>query len=79
MPSIVSHHHLEFKKHCFGLAGTDIIQVLRDELETAMRLCGLTDLADASPDYVNTSDVDHLVRVGGHPYARKVRRPGSKL
>ncbi|KAI7767060.1 hypothetical protein ACKAV7_005342 [Fusarium commune] len=53
--------------------------ILRDELETAMRLCGLTDLADASPDYVNTSDVDHLVRVGGHPYVRKVRRPGSKL
>ncbi|KAF9769870.1 hypothetical protein IL306_012641 [Fusarium sp. DS 682] len=53
--------------------------ILRDELETAMRLCGLTDLADASPDYINTADIDHLVRVGGHPYARKVGRQDSKL
>ncbi|KAF4331838.1 CYB2-L-lactate dehydrogenase (cytochrome b2) [Fusarium beomiforme] len=53
--------------------------ILRDELETAMRLCGLMELADASPDYVNTADIDHLVRIGGHPYARKVRRQDSKL
>ncbi|KAF4445545.1 putative CYB2-L-lactate dehydrogenase (cytochrome b2) [Fusarium austroafricanum] len=53
--------------------------ILQDELETAMRLCGITDLADASPDFVNTLDIDHLVRVGGHPYARKVPRVSSKL
>lgn len=46
--------------------------VLKDEIETAMRLCGMTDLMrDASPDYVNTSDIDHHVTKGGHPYAKK--------
>lgn len=27
-----------------------------------MRLCGITDLSQASPDLLNTSDVDYLIR-----------------
>jgi L-lactate dehydrogenase (cytochrome) len=38
-----------------------------------MRLCGIRDLMkDASPDYLNTSDIDRYVVRGGHPYARKI-------
>ena len=39
------------------------VTVLKDELEVTMRLCGITSLGQASPDLLNTSDVDHLVRV----------------
>ncbi|KAF4966005.1 hypothetical protein FSARC_6260 [Fusarium sarcochroum] len=64
----------------YGVDGVvHAFNILKDELETAMRLCGITDLADASPDYVNTSDIDHLVRVGGHSYARRLPRVSSKL
>lgn len=55
---------------------------MQDELETAMRNIGITSLDQASPDYVHTGDVDHLVpSTRAHPYARvkaKSRR-GSKL
>ncbi|KAK9413904.1 hypothetical protein SUNI508_11480 [Seiridium unicorne] len=37
-------------------------EVLKDEIEVSMRLCGLTDLDQATPDMLNTSDVDYLVR-----------------
>ncbi|KAH7161596.1 putative mitochondrial cytochrome b2 [Dactylonectria macrodidyma] len=56
------------------------VDILRDEIETAMRLCGMTDLMeDAHPDYVNTTNIDHCVLRGGHPYARKARKPNSRL
>ncbi|KAH6880518.1 mitochondrial cytochrome b2-like protein [Thelonectria olida] len=63
----------------YGQEGVEhAAEILKDEIETAMRLCGMTDLIkDASPDYVNTSDIDHHVIKGGHPYAR--RRGHSKL
>ena len=49
-----------------------ICAVLKDEIETATALCGMTDLMrDASPKYVNTTDLDHLVPSRDHPYARK--------
>jgi len=63
---------------CAGVRGrrTDDVrwQVVKDEIETAMRLCGMADLMrDAHPDLVNTADIDHLVPgPGGHPYARKI-------
>jgi L-lactate dehydrogenase (cytochrome) len=46
--------------------------VLKDELETSMRLCGLTDINQAHPGLVNTSDIDHLVAKGidEHSYIR---------
>ncbi len=44
--------------------------VLRDELESAMRLIGITDLEQVHPGLVNTLDIDHLVPdTEGHPYA----------
>lgn len=52
-----------------GLA--EIVTVLKDELETSMRLCGITDIDQAHPGLVNTRDVDHLVSMGkGHDYIR---------
>ncbi|KAM5350830.1 hypothetical protein ACJ41O_007335 [Fusarium nematophilum] len=64
----------------YGQEGVEhAVQILQDEVETAMRLCGLTDLMrDAKPDLVNTADIDHLVVQGGHPYARSIIR-GPKL
>lgn len=54
--------------------------VVKDEIETAMRLCGMTDLMrDAHPDFVNTAEVDYLVPSFQHPYARKVARREQKL
>lgn len=53
--------------------------VLKDELETSMRLAGLTSLDQATPSLVNTLDVDYLVTSGeaaGCPVSRP--RP-SKL
>lgn len=35
--------------------------VLKDELETSMRLTGITDLSQVSPRFVNTKDLDHLL------------------
>jgi L-lactate dehydrogenase (cytochrome) len=56
------------------------LPVIRDEVETAMRLCGMTDLMrDACPDYTNTASIDCLVPPPGHPYARKIRKAEVKL
>ena len=44
-----------------------------------MKLVGIQDLfRDASPDYLVTSEVDHLISTGRHPYARKTIKK-SKL
>lgn len=40
----------------------NIALVLKDEIENSMRLCGLTDLDQASPDLLNISDIEHLIR-----------------
>jgi L-lactate dehydrogenase (cytochrome) len=34
---------------------------MKDELETTMRLLGMTDLSRAHPRFLNTCDIDHLV------------------
>lgn len=34
---------------------------MKDELETSMRLLGMTDLSQAHPRFLNTCDIDHLV------------------
>ena len=45
--------------------------VLRDELEGAMALVGITDLLQVHPGLVNTGDVDHMVPdTESHPYAK---------
>ncbi|GAB0138686.1 hypothetical protein EsDP_00006912 [Epichloe bromicola] len=58
----------------YGQEGTErVVDILKDEIKTCMQLIGLCDLfADASPDYLVTGEVDHLVRRGQHPYARKI-------
>ncbi|RDW57664.1 hypothetical protein BP5796_12465 [Coleophoma crateriformis] len=44
-------------------------QILKDELETSMRLSGITDVDQAHPGLINTQDVDHLVcSTERHPY-----------
>ncbi|KAE8146704.1 FMN-dependent dehydrogenase-domain-containing protein [Aspergillus avenaceus] len=64
----------------YGQEGVEhLIDIMRDELETAMRNNGITSLDEAAPYLVNTADIDHLVpSARQHPYARKVakgRRP----
>ena len=34
---------------------------MKDELETSMRLLGMTDVSQAHPRYLNTCDIDGLV------------------
>ncbi|KAF5563561.1 L-lactate dehydrogenase (cytochrome) [Fusarium napiforme] len=45
-----------------------LCHILKDELETSMRLCGITSLSEARPSLVNTLDVDHMVV--GNAYTR---------
>ena len=56
----------------YGQQGVEhFIDVMRDELEAAMRLVGVTDLAQCHPGLVSTLEIDHLVpSTEGHPYAR---------
>ncbi|KAI9801282.1 MAG: hypothetical protein M1833_002852 [Piccolia ochrophora] len=63
----------------YGVEGVEhLIDILKDELETSMRMVGITDLSQAHPGLVNTLGVDHLIpSTTGHPYARA--RPKSKL
>jgi L-lactate dehydrogenase (cytochrome) len=45
--------------------------VLKDELETSMKLVGITNLSQVHPGLVNSLDVDHLVpSTADHPYAK---------
>lgn len=37
------------------------ISVFKDELETTMKLIGVTDLSQLHPGLLNTRDIDHLV------------------
>ncbi|KAK4862032.1 hypothetical protein LT330_003170 [Penicillium expansum] len=41
-----------------------LIDILELELQTAMRLVGITDLSQAHPGLVNTQDLDNLIRGG---------------
>ncbi|KAJ5894923.1 hypothetical protein N7495_006614 [Penicillium taxi] len=60
----------------YGQDGVEhLIDIMRDELETAMRNIGITSLDEASPDFVHTGDIDHLISVSSsHPYARAIAR-----
>ncbi|RFU81191.1 hypothetical protein TARUN_1037 [Trichoderma arundinaceum] len=65
----------------YGQEGVErVAWILKDEIETAMRLCGMTDLMrDAHPDFVNTSSLDFMVPGLKHPYARKVNKSSGWL
>jgi len=57
---------------CYGQEGVEhLSQILKDELETSMRLLGITDVGQAHPGLVNTRDVDYLVpRREGHEWIK---------
>ncbi|OQE21320.1 hypothetical protein PENSTE_c012G10080 [Penicillium steckii] len=67
----------------YGQEGVEhLVDIMQDELETAMRNIGITSLDQASPDLLHTGDVDHLVpATSSHPYARAIAkgRRGAKL
>ncbi|EEH18490.2 hypothetical protein PABG_07551 [Paracoccidioides brasiliensis Pb03] len=71
----------------YGQEGVEhLFDIMKDELEGAMRLVGITSLDEARPELVNTADIDHLIpNSASHPYARSVSRgsgqtgPPSKL
>jgi L-lactate dehydrogenase (cytochrome) len=55
-----------------------IYVVLQDELETTMRMMGVTDLSQVHPGMLNTRAVDHLIPDGEeHPYAKW--RPKARI
>ncbi|KFH46246.1 Cytochrome b2-like protein [Hapsidospora chrysogenum ATCC 11550] len=39
------------------------IEILRDELETTMKMCGVTSLDQLHPGYLNTLDVEHRIPI----------------
>ncbi len=50
--------------------------VLKDEMESVMKLIGIKNLSEVHPGLVNTLDVDHLVpSTAEHPYAKWRPRP----
>ncbi|KAL3468295.1 FMN-dependent dehydrogenase-domain-containing protein [Aspergillus heterothallicus] len=66
----------------YGQEGVEhLIDIMQDELETAMRNNGITSLDEAGPHLVNTGDIDHLVPGSPlHPYARKTAKVrGARL
>jgi L-lactate dehydrogenase (cytochrome) len=38
-----------------------MFSVLQNELETAMKLVGITDVSQAHPGLLNTKEIDHLI------------------
>lgn len=55
----------------YGQEGVEqLIDILKDELEVAMKNCGVTSLDQCGPELVNTGDIDSLVmKRREHPYA----------
>ncbi|KAH8880526.1 cytochrome b2 [Thozetella sp. PMI_491] len=63
----------------YGQEGAEhLTQILKDELETSMRLCGVRTLGEVTPDMLNTADVDHLVRSQKFPDIPR-RSPKARL
>jgi L-lactate dehydrogenase (cytochrome) len=56
----------------YGTEGAEhLVEILREEMESVMKLVGVKDLTEVHPGLVNTGDVEALVPNGqGHPYAR---------
>ncbi|KAJ2971442.1 hypothetical protein NQ176_g7685 [Zarea fungicola] len=62
----------------YGYEGVHkLFDILRDELEATMKLCGVTSIDQLHPGYLNTLDVDHLIpsTAAGH----RVVPPKSRL
>lgn len=62
----------------YGQEGLEsLIEILEDELRTAMSNCGITSLEQAGPELVNTGQLDIMVvKSRLHPYARDWRERG---
>ena len=60
----------------YGEEGVErFIGILKDELETTMRLMGVNSLKELHPGMVSTRDIDHLVSVGEkHPWATGIAK-----
>lgn len=55
-------HLIDSKRFCTsGKTNADTTTVMKDELETTMRLLGMTVISQAHPRFLNTGDIDHLV------------------
>lgn len=63
----------------YGQEGVEhLSDIFKDELITSMRMCGITNLDQAHPGLLNTSDIDHLVpTTEEHPYIKW--RPKAKM
>jgi len=63
----------------YGQEGVEhMTQILKDELQTSMKLVGITDVNQAHPGLVNTKDVDHLVENSeGHEWIQW--RPNQRV
>ncbi|ESZ93687.1 hypothetical protein SBOR_5927 [Sclerotinia borealis F-4128] len=64
----------------WGQSGVEkYVEILRDELETTMRMMGVTDISQVHPGMLNTRAVDHLIPNGEehHPYAKW--RPKARI
>ena len=55
------------------------MKVLKDELEVSMRICGLNTLDQATPDLLNTADIDYLVRKDGLFADLASKQPQARL
>ncbi|KAF9886104.1 Cytochrome b5 domain-containing protein 1 [Aspergillus nanangensis] len=65
----------------YGTEGAEhLVEILKDEMESVMKLIGIKNLSEVHPSLVNTADVDHLVPSGAeHPYAKWSPSKLSKL
>ncbi len=46
----------------YGQEGVEhFIDIMKDELETTMRLLGITSLSECHPRYLNIGDMEHLI------------------
>ena len=57
---------------CYGQEGVEhLISIFKDELETSMRLSGVTDVKQLHPGLLNTKDIDYLVPESeNHPWIK---------
>lgn len=47
---------------CYGQEGCQhLIDIFKDELMTNMRLCGIRNLEEPHPAFINTGRLDHLI------------------
>lgn len=57
-----------------------LIDIIKDELETAMQQVGIRRLSEAHPGLLNTAELDpYVYRGDSHPYAKRIVRRPSKL